>query len=101
VLQPAQRARPGTLPAPAAPAGNAQQRLRADQHRVLPPGLGGDMAAMRGIAKFLLQWEREAQPRASRRCSTTPSSPSTPVASTITWRWSTPRPGSISSSSPA
>jgi len=25
------------------------------------PALGGDMAAMRGIAKFLLQWEREAQ----------------------------------------
>ncbi|MGE8497193.1 MAG: FdhF/YdeP family oxidoreductase [Pseudomonas sp.] len=24
------------------------------------PALGGDMAAMRGIAKFLLQWEREA-----------------------------------------
>lgn len=25
------------------------------------PALGGDMAAIRGIAKFLLQWEREAQ----------------------------------------
>ncbi|MFT0518830.1 FdhF/YdeP family oxidoreductase [Pseudomonas faucium] len=25
------------------------------------PALGGDMAAMRGIAKYLLQWEREAQ----------------------------------------
>ncbi|MBU2065791.1 MAG: FdhF/YdeP family oxidoreductase [Gammaproteobacteria bacterium] len=25
------------------------------------PALGGDMAALRGIAKFLLQWEREAQ----------------------------------------
>ena len=25
------------------------------------PALGGDMAVMRGIAKFLLQWEREAQ----------------------------------------
>lgn len=25
------------------------------------PALGGDMAAVRGIAKFLLQWEREAQ----------------------------------------
>ncbi|MNO49903.1 Formate dehydrogenase H [compost metagenome] len=25
------------------------------------PALGGDMAAMRGIAKFLLHWEREAQ----------------------------------------
>ncbi|CAM3781085.1 Protein YdeP [Pseudomonas reidholzensis] len=25
------------------------------------PSLGGDMAAMRGIAKYLLQWEREAQ----------------------------------------
>ncbi|ARU90221.1 FdhF/YdeP family oxidoreductase [Pseudomonas sp. M30-35] len=25
------------------------------------PALGGDMAAMRAIAKFLLQWEREAQ----------------------------------------
>ncbi len=25
------------------------------------PALGGDMAAMRGIASFLLQWEREAQ----------------------------------------
>ncbi|WP_397448332.1 FdhF/YdeP family oxidoreductase [Pseudomonas sp. NA-150] len=24
------------------------------------PALGGDMAAMRGVAKFLLQWEREA-----------------------------------------
>jgi anaerobic selenocysteine-containing dehydrogenase len=54
------------------------------------PALGGDMAAMRGIAKFLLQWEREAQPRVSRRCSTTPSSPSTPAASRITWPWSTP-----------
>ena len=40
---------------------NAQQWLRADFQRVLPPSLGGDMAAMRGIAKFLLQWEREAQ----------------------------------------
>ena len=27
----------------------------------LRPGLGGDMALMRGMAKFLLQWEREAQ----------------------------------------
>jgi molybdopterin-dependent oxidoreductase alpha subunit len=25
------------------------------------PALGGDMAALRGMAKFLLQWEREAQ----------------------------------------
>ncbi|WP_313645743.1 FdhF/YdeP family oxidoreductase [Pseudomonas sp.] len=25
------------------------------------PALGGDLAAMRGIAKYLLQWEREAQ----------------------------------------
>ena len=25
------------------------------------PALGGDMAVMRGIAKFLLLWEREAQ----------------------------------------
>jgi molybdopterin-dependent oxidoreductase alpha subunit len=25
------------------------------------PGLGGDMAMMRGMAKFLLQWERDAQ----------------------------------------
>jgi anaerobic selenocysteine-containing dehydrogenase len=25
------------------------------------PALGGDMAAMRGMAKFLLQWERDAQ----------------------------------------
>ncbi|MEX5344439.1 CbbBc protein, partial [Pseudomonas sp. I2] len=25
------------------------------------PALGGDMAVMRGIAKYLLQWEREAQ----------------------------------------
>ena len=29
--------------------------------RFFRPALGGDMAAMRGIAKFLLQWEREAQ----------------------------------------
>ncbi|UVJ46438.1 FdhF/YdeP family oxidoreductase [Pseudomonas sp. LS1212] len=27
----------------------------------LRPALGGDMALMRGMAKFLLQWEREAQ----------------------------------------
>ncbi len=46
------------------------------------PALGGDMAAMRGIAKFLLHWEREALAnKASRRCSTMPSSPSTPGAS--------------------
>lgn len=25
------------------------------------PALGGDMAVLRGMAKFLLQWEREAQ----------------------------------------
>ncbi len=25
------------------------------------PALGGDMALLRGMAKFLLQWEREAQ----------------------------------------
>ncbi|MBX4421337.1 hypothetical protein K4H00_25355, partial [Mycobacterium tuberculosis] len=25
------------------------------------PALGGDMAVLRGMAKFLLQWERDAQ----------------------------------------
>ncbi|WP_312485962.1 FdhF/YdeP family oxidoreductase [Stutzerimonas nitrititolerans] len=29
------------------------------------PNLGGDMAALRGMAKFLLQWEREAQQQGS------------------------------------
>jgi hypothetical protein len=39
VHQPAQRARPGTLPAPAEPAGNAHQRRRRPTPR-LPPGAG-------------------------------------------------------------
>jgi anaerobic selenocysteine-containing dehydrogenase len=40
------------------------------------PALGGDMAILRGMAKFLLQWEREAQ-KAGKRCSITTSSTNT------------------------
>jgi molybdopterin-dependent oxidoreductase alpha subunit len=31
------------------------------------PALGGDMAALRGIAKYLLQWEREAAAKGAKR----------------------------------
>jgi molybdopterin-dependent oxidoreductase alpha subunit len=37
---------------------NGSAPLNTDYFR---PALGGDMAAIRGIAKYLLQWEREAQ----------------------------------------
>jgi anaerobic selenocysteine-containing dehydrogenase len=59
--------RPGTLPAPAAPAGNAHQRRPPTNTAYFRPALGGDMAMLRGMAKFLLQWEREAQAKANRR----------------------------------
>lgn len=64
------------------------------------PALGGDMAAIRGIAKFLLAWERDAQAEGASRYSTTPSSPSTPTASRPTWPNWMPPPGNTWSASP-
>ncbi len=49
------------------------------------PALGGDMAILRGMAKFLLQWERHAPKAGEPPCSITTSSTNTAPTCSITW----------------
>ena len=82
-LQSAARARPGALHQSASPGRDADAaRRRAISSQYHQVKAGGDIAALMGMCKALIEAGRRGQRRRRRRaCSTTSSSPSTPTAS--------------------